>query len=329
MQPVSQPLTPEEINFALNVLAAEERPKNRWLNLLGMLVLALVISLATIGLWGGLVTIWFDRAVGLRFFLLCVLSFVVGVLFFFLIGIIGSIVNKNFDIDDLLDFTKAKESIQNSELGRAAQDAWGKRQGYFYIYGFLLFIVSVGGCFWFTLVLAKTNQLSIPALVLMVLPVFAAFLMYYVQFYREDQYYRSVSKVRDRLEKASPDPLSNFDYTVLAQAETRMVKQSVEQMATQVAQPSWYSVTIGSEVSESLKSLPEEQRDVRYAFREAADNLQFNPLPPDAQPLPGQANTYSLQVSGTSIIYTVDEEKKRIEIVALTHSAPGGLANVP
>ncbi len=309
-------LSVDDLETALDSLAAEEgavgadRRRLIW-NLITYIAFGVVLFACPVGL----LVVWFDKAFGLRLLLAAGIAFVISA------GFVGG------------TLPRLGRLAEEDELAKVAKAAWQKRARTFYVsVGCLILpglVAVLAGLVWLIYSLVARHQVSLPALALIAIPLFAFLVFTAIGIYREFQYFSRVSELRgqfaERLQRVSSEglekvPISSEEMDLLSQVETQQVVRKVAEVAKELPQRKWYSVALMPEVLGFLKGLPDKER---YAIRELADSLQLDPRPPGAQPLAGLENTFVIRSGDYEITYVVDDSRQRIDVTQVRETSQG------
>lgn len=308
-------LNTEDVNYALSLLSAggDTRPslKAGLLSVVSyMLVGILFTSFIT-----GLVTVWFDGTVGRNFFITAGVSFIVYGILFWLED------SKKKGAGDILKW-------RQSEVGKAVEEAWKERDRSWIAGCFLMVvgIVSVGGIAWFTYILATTDTIHIPGLILIFLPTMIVIGVMGYLFLKEEMFYAQAYQLRDKLEgfqtfteAGDSGTVSSRDYQLLSQVEKIQIKQASQQVAQELSERKYYGILISPESMEALES-----QDDFIHIKQLTTRLQGNPMLDESQSVTGSPGIFIIHKDDLVVTYRVDEVLKRVEVTSIVRQEGGG-----
>jgi hypothetical protein len=311
-------LSVDDLEAALRLLSAGERAgrTNRW-KLIVALVSYILIGIVILACPLGLLVVWFNTGLGWGLLEAAVIAAIV----FFVVAIKwGDVVPSPSKIYPTL----------GKNLSKTAKAAWEKRSDTLFTIFNLLFLLLLIGLLWLVYSLVTTGEVSLPSLALIALPYLIFWALCAINDYHEFEYLLQVSRLRDQLESRLQEvsetgsgevSLSSEEINLLSQVETRVEMQQVEDKVAQVKHnkpdEQLYSIAIALEPLKYLESLAEREPEARIAIREAWDELQTEPKPPEAQPAPGRENGFVIRRGQYDIIYLVDYQKQRIDVVKI------------
>ena len=312
-------LSVDDLEAALRLLSAEEREgRTNWRKLIVELVTDISLGIILFAIPIGLLVILFNPGFGWRILEAAVISIIVFIFMSF-----------------WQDISPSPETIRDTlgeSLSKTTKDAWKKRTNsdtFGSIFISLDILSLLIGLVWLVYSLVTTGETSLPNLALIALTVLMFWAWFAIENYRESEYLLQVSRLRGQLESRLKEvsrtgknevPLSSKEINLLSQVETRVEMHQVEDKVAQVKQESpdelSYSIAIALEPLKYLDSLAE-RPEARIAIREAWDELQIEPKPPEAQPTPGRENEFVIRRGQYDIIYLVDDQKHRIDVVKI------------
>lgn len=311
----------DDLEAALRLLSAEERAgRTNWHKLAISLALHISFGVALVAIPIGFLLILFDQMLGWRLLVLAAIAALIFIIFNIRWGEVAT------EPDDI-------RATLSESLSRTTKAAWEKRVETYdteNIIIVLLFLPFLSGLGWLIYRLGTAGEVSLPSLALIGLPVLIFWMLVALRNYRESEYMLQVSRLRDKLESrlqevsetgSSEVPLSSKEISLLSQAETRAEMQQVEDKVAQVKHERpdelLYSIAIALEPLKYLNSLAEREPEVSIAIREAWDDLQTEPKPIESHLTQGSENEFVIRRGQYDIIYLVDDQKHRIDVVKI------------
>jgi mRNA-degrading endonuclease RelE of RelBE toxin-antitoxin system len=311
-------LSVDDLEAALRLLSAEKRAgRTNWHKFIVVLLESISLGIFTLTIPIGLLVVWFNPWLGWGLFKA---AFISAIVFFFVAIKWGEVAPPT---------TKIRATLGES-LSKTAKDAWRKRSDSINTIIGLLSLPLLIGFVWLVYGLITTGEVILSSLTLIALPVLIFWVLVAIDNYRESEYLLQVSRLRDQLESrlqevsktgSSEVPLSSEEINLLSQVETRVEMKHVEDKVAQLKHErpdeQLYSIAIALEPLKYLDSLAEREPEARIAIREAWDELPTEPKPPEAQPAPGRENGFVIRRGQYDIIYLVDDQKHRIDVVEI------------
>jgi mRNA-degrading endonuclease RelE of RelBE toxin-antitoxin system len=307
-------LSVDDLEAALRLLSAEERVgQTDWHKLIAMVFCGISFGIIISSIPIGLLVVWFDQKLGLSLLAMAVIAFIV----------FGALVRVNPEPDEV-------RATLGESLSKTTKAAWEKRSDTLYkIFGLLSLPILIG-LGWLIYSLVNAAEPSLPSLALIAFSLIIIGVLFALDQYREAKYLLHISRLRDKLESRLKEvsatgsnevPLSSEELNLLSQVETRVEMQQVVDKVAQVKlerpDEQFYSIAIAWEPLNYFHSLAEREPEARIAIREAWDELQTEPKPPEAQSKPGRENEFALRRGHYDIIYRVDDQKHRIDVVKI------------
>lgn len=311
-------LSVDDLEAALRLLSVEERAvKTDWRKLILGLLEFISFGIVIFAIPIGLLVIWFNPGLGWGLLKAAVIAAIIFCVWAVLWG-------DEAPSKDKIDQMRA---TLGENLSKTSKAAWEKRSEALDLFIGLLILPFLIGLAWLVYSLVTTGKISQLSLGLIALSVLILMVLVAIDQYRESEYLLQVTHLRDKLESRLQEvsttgsnevPLSSKEINLLSQVETRLEMQQVENKVAQVKHErpdeQLYSVAIARE---PLKYLAEREPETREAIREAWDELQTEPKPPEAQPTLGQENGFVIRRGQYNINYLVDDQKQRIDVVKI------------
>jgi len=309
-------LSVDDLEAALRLLSAEERAgQTDWRKFIAQIVCAISLGIFILTIPIGLLVVWFNPRLGWGLFVAAGIAAIVFI----------ALRNVNPTPSQI-------RATLGESLSKTTKTAWEKRSEALYLFVALLLLELLIGLVWLIYGLVIIGEVSLPSLALIALSVIIFWALVGIDMYREAKYLSQVSRLRDQLESRLKEvnetgsnevPFSSEEINLLSQVETRVEMQHVENKVSQVKHErpdeKLYSIAI---TWEPLKYLAKLEPDAREAIREAWDEFQTDPKPPEAKPTLLRENEFIIRRGQYDIIYLVDDQKHRIDVVKIQEIHP-------
>lgn len=313
-------LSTQDVEAAVRYLAGEEARRQEERRRFRMTVIAITAAgIMTYVCLLGLVVVWFNRTLGFVLLGLAALSMAVFTVINFSKG------GKNAFEDGFRMFSRGTKS--SASTGQQPRR---------YVLGMMVaglaFFSCLGGFGWMLYGLFTHGELGLPSVGLIVASIVIASIAMGLYAASVQRYNARVSSLREELEshletadaeEAEPRVVTAQDLIVLARAERAQLRVELEEAVQESSDETaegWY-VYFPEQARSDIRALPDAEQ---FVVRDAIDNLQIDPRPPEAQPgTVGEQPAFWIELEGHRILYALDEAENTITVYTV-HGGLGG-----